>query len=131
VGYGKGSSTQRRLEAALECPPEWPPFELVPPLNFMSCPMTKLLSPPGERVGDRRFDAIWRLVSADRDAALAIVGPEVRGWLADAPSGERWCSRNGWLSCTWSGKIDEHDAERVLARTAMFLSKVDSVTGAA
>lgn len=121
VGHGEGRQAWKIFQAAIECPGDWPAFELLAvPGSFQFVPDKDYKR--GDKLGDAAFDRLWR-IAGDVPGATAILMPPLRDWLRSRSFRESWQVRDGWLVCSWRGTCDERRAEQSLARVAMFLSK--------
>ena len=122
TGGRRNSQAWKSFQAAVECPDAWPALELLPtPGSFSMMPDRAYKR--GQKLGEGGFARRWRVAAPDLEAADAVLTPELRSWLEGASWRERWCIRDGWLSCTRLGTADERRAEALLARAAAFLAR--------
>jgi hypothetical protein len=131
TGRGKQRRTWRCFQAAIECPDQWPEFELLAVPRGLTGLMPERTYRRGVKSGDAAFDARWRIASADGAGTGALLAPELRAWLQNGTWRERWCVRHGWLSCTRLGACDVRQAERIMAKVAVFLSRAGPMAGVA
>jgi hypothetical protein len=131
------SSESVMFEVGLQVPRHAGPLVLLPALTFAERPILRMFEEPEPVLGDLAFTKRRRLHESDPRKAAAILGPALRQWLCEAPTGEEaWVIADGWLSCTWeSYEIPEAPdfLDDMIRRVQQFMELSDTplVCGAA
>lgn len=126
TGTGKFYEVHEFLEARMSVDRDMPPFRLEAPTGFMDRPVTQLFSAPPLAAEFGAFGRTTNVVADAPEAVARLLGPDLRQWLAERGVDETWCLRDGELSCTRSGALEEHEVESVLGRLATFVAKLPS-----
>lgn len=95
VSTGQAASTVTHICVATRCPSFWPPIELRAMRVFHR--LADALGAGDLKLESDRFNRRWWVVTADPDATLAILAPDVQAMLEEAPRSEFWSIGRGWV----------------------------------
>jgi hypothetical protein len=122
VGKGKNSDSVEALEVALDFPSQVLALALIPRTKLEDRPLSKLFATPPPVLGYSNLAKRWVLETSDTKFAASLITPELAAWLSQSPFKEkRWQLSDGWLSCTWFGKVYKEDLDALFERVETFI----------